>query len=63
MLGVSVLMEAKDGMLTLDAGACMLYVRSVNQVPDLDRVLAKPAPGVVTEDGTAAHAWDEKRYV
>lgn len=63
MVGTSVLVEAKNGALTLDAGACMLYVRSVDQVPNLDRVLAKPAPGVIIEDGTAAHAWDDKRYV
>ena len=63
MVGSSILVEADDGAITVDAGACILYIRSVDQVPNLDKVLAKPAPSVETDDASAALAWDEKRYL
>lgn len=39
LFGTSKIIQAKKGKITLEAGTCMLYVRKVSEVPDLDKVI------------------------
>ncbi len=62
MFGHSKVIKANSNKtITFEAGACMQYIRTIDQVPDIDSAVSAPATSPDTS--MVSYAWEEGRYL